>query len=258
MMRLSKSQKIANELLSSLGWKKPGDLSLEEIVWSLGAYLKYSTMNKCEGRILMNKNNAIITINSRIKYQPKLNFTIAHEIGHLVMHRDISYLFSDTKQTLQQWLARRTHEIEANEFASELLMPSQLFKEKIKGKKLNLTLIKDTANYFGASQTATFLKYKDIGDYDISIIYLENSKVIWKQESDDFPLKFISKGFRAPEQSNCGDFFKGLPIEEEPVLIDALEWFPEDFEIDNYLDLELYEQCYKVSDNSILCCLWTK
>jgi Zn-dependent peptidase ImmA (M78 family) len=258
MMRLSKSQKFASELLSSLGWKKPGDLSLEEIIWSLGAYLKYSTMSKCEGRILMNKNNAIITINSRIKYQPKLNFTIAHEIGHLIMHRDISYLFSDTKQTLQQWLVRGTHEIEANEFASELLMPSQLFKEKIQGKKLDLTLIKDTANYFGASQTATFLKYKDIGDYDISIIYLENSKVVWKQESDDFPLKFIPKGFRAPEQSNCGDFFKGLTIEEEPVLIDALEWFPNDFEIDNYLELELYEQCYKVSDNSILCCLWTK
>ncbi|MEN2400893.1 ImmA/IrrE family metallo-endopeptidase [Flavobacterium sp. MC2016-06] len=257
-MKLSKSQKYANELLNSLGWKQPGDLSLEEIVWSSGAYIKYSDMNKCEGRILMNKSNAIITISSKIKFQPKINFTIAHEIGHLIMHRGISYLFSDTKQTLQQWLANGTHEMEANEFASELLMPSQLFKEKIKGKKLNLDLIKDTANYFGTSQTATFLKYKDIGDYPISIIYLENCKVVWKQESDDFPLKFIPKGFRAPEQSNCGDFFKGLPIEDEPTLIDALEWFPEDFEIEDYLQLELYEQCYKVSDNSILCCLWTK
>ena len=258
MMKLSKSQKCANELLNSIGWKKPGDLSLEEIVWSLGAYLKYSTMNNIEGRILMNKENAIITINSKIKYQPKLNFTIAHEIGHLIMHREISYLFSDTKQTLQQWLASGKHEIEANEFASELLMPSQLFREKIKGKKLDLNLIKGTANYFGASQTATFLKYKDFGDYPISIIYLENSKVKWKQESTDFPLKFVPKGFKAPEQSNCGDFFKGLPIEEEPILIDALDWFPEDFEIDDYLELELYEQCYKVNDNSILCCLWTK
>lgn len=58
--------------------------------------------------------------------------------------------------------------------------------------------------------------------------------------------------------SNCGDFFKGLPIEEIPVAIDALEWFPNDFNIDDYLDLELYEQCFKVSDNSIICCLWIK
>lgn len=257
-MSLNKSQNYAIKLLNSLGWKQPGDLSLEEIVWSSGAYIKYSEMNKCEGRILMNKNNSIITINSKIKYQPKLNFVIAHEIGHLTMHRDISYLFSDTKQSLQQWLAKGSHEIEANEFASELLMPSQLFKEKIRGRKLDLDLIKDTANYFGTSQVATILKYKDIGDYDISVIYLENSKVVWKQESDDFPLKFIPKGFIAPIQSNCGDFFKGLPIEEEPILIDALEWFPYDFEIENYLELELYEQCYKISDNSILCCLWTK
>jgi len=257
-MRINKSQNHAIELLNSLGWKQPGDLSIEEIALSSGAYIKYSEMNKCEGRILMNKNNSIITVNSKIKYQPKINFIIAHEIGHLTMHRDISYLFSDTKQTLQQWLARGSHEIEANEFASELLMPSKLFKERIKGNKLSLDLIKDTANYFGASQTATFLKYKDIGDYDVSIIYLENSRVVWKQESENFPLKFIPKGFNAPEQSNCGDFFKGLPIEEIPVAIDALDWFPNDFNIDDYLDLELYEQCFKVSDNSIICCLWVK
>lgn len=257
-MRLNKSERQAVELLNSLGWVKPGDLSLEEIVWSAGAFLKYSDMSKCEGRILMNKNNAIISISSKIKYQPKINFTIAHEIGHLIMHRNISYLFSDTKQTLQQWLARGTHEMEANDFASELLMPSHLFKEKIRGKKLDLDLIKDTASYFGTSQTATFLKYKNLGNYAISIIYLENSRVVWHQESDDFPLKYIPKGFKAPEQSNCGDFFKGLSIEDEPTSIEALEWFPEDFNIDDYLQLELYEQCYKVSDTSILCCLWIK
>jgi len=258
MKKLSNPQKQANALLNSVGWKKPGDLSLEELVWSLDGYVKYSDMNKIEGRILMSKENAIIAVNSKIKYLPKLNFVLAHEIGHLVMHKNISYLFSDTKKTLQQWLSNGIHENEANEFASELLMPSELFVNKVKGKKLNLDLIKETSNYFGSSQTATFLKYKDYGDFPLCIIYLENGRVVWKQESIDFPLKFLPKGFNAPEQSNSGDFFKGKPIEDEPILIDALDWFPEDFNIDDYLDLEFYEQCFKISDTSVLCCLWSK
>lgn len=255
-MNLNRPQIEANKLLNSLGWLAPGDLTLTEIAYASNADVKESDLKGSKGRILMDNNCAIITIDSKIKLKTNRNFILAHEIGHLILHKNITPLFSDTNKTLNQWYAKGKHEIEANQFASELLMPSHLFKSKVIGKILTLDLIRETAHFFGTSQTATLLKYKDLGDFSVSIIYMEGGIVKWKTESTDFPLKFLRKGSFAPEGSVAGDFFKGKGLEEEPVLVEAIEWFPEDFEIENHLTTELYEHNFRIGSNGLLCCLW--
>jgi len=42
--------------------------------------------------------------------------------------------FSDTDKTLSDWYKNGPHELQANEFASEFLMPSPLFKQRVVGK----------------------------------------------------------------------------------------------------------------------------
>jgi len=257
-MAFSKAQIAANDLLNSLGWSKPGDLSLNEIAFASNAYVKESDLEGSDGRILMNGDNAIITIDSKVDFEPRKKFILAHEIGHLTLHKGISKLFSDTDKTLNEWYANGKHEIEANQFASELLMPSDLYKLRVKGNGMNLDLIRDTADYFGTSQTATLLKYKDLGDFPISVIYMEKGIVEWKAESSDFPLKFLRKGSKVPEGSAAGDFFSGQGLESNPVLVDALDWFPEDFEIEDYLETELFEHNFRIGADGLLCCLWTQ
>lgn len=257
-MALNKAQNAANELLSSLGWSQPGDLSLNEIALALNAFVKESDLKGSDGRIVMNNDNAIITIDSKIMHKQRKRFILAHEIGHLILHRDISKLFSDTDKTLNEWYVKGKHEIEANQFASELLMPTDLFKITVQGKGMSLGLIREAANYFGTSQTATLLKYKDLGDFPISVIYIENGIIKWKTESSDFPLKFLHNGSKVPEGSAAGDFFKGNGLEDEPVLIDALDWFPEDFEIKEHLQTKLYEHNFQIGAKGLLCCLWTQ
>ncbi|MEO1032769.1 MAG: ImmA/IrrE family metallo-endopeptidase [Bacteroidota bacterium] len=256
-MILTSSQKAANKLLESIGWSKPGDLTLNEIALASNAFVKHADLRGSQGRILINNNDAIITIDSKIKHESQRNFVLAHEIGHLVLHKDISELFSDTHKTLNEWFSKGKHENEANQFAAELLMPSHLFKTIVKGQELNLNLIRKTANYFGTSQTATLLKYREIGDYAISVIYLEGGVVRWKNESEDFPLKYLPIGSISQEGSVAHDFFEGNGLEDEPVLVDAIDWFPEDFEIDNYLDMQLFEHNFPIGSNGLMCCLWT-
>jgi Zn-dependent peptidase ImmA (M78 family) len=255
-MVLSKFQIAANNLLNSLGWSKPGDLSLNEIAFASNAYVKESDLNGSQGRILMNGDSAIITLDSKVKKESKRNFILAHEIGHLILHKNLTPLFSDTNKTLSEWYAKGKHEIEANQFASELLMPSSLFKSRVIGKQMSLDLIRETADYFRTSQTATLLKYKDLGDYPTSIIYIENGIIKWKSESSDFPLKFLPNGSKVPQSTAAGDFFSGQGLEDEPVLVNALDWFPEDFNIEDYLDTELFEHNFRIGAHGLLCCLW--
>lgn len=245
-----------HKLLESIGWSSPGDLSIDDIALSLNAYVKESKLEGSQGRILIKGETAIITVNSYIDYIPKRNFVVAHEIGHLILHNNLSSFFSDTDKTLNEWYANGKHEIEANNFASELLMPTNLFKLKTGGQKISLELISELSNFFGTSLTATLLKYTELGDFSTSIIYAENGLIKWKKESTDFPLKFISIGSKIREGSSAYDFFKYGELENDSVPVDAIDWFPEDFNIEDNLDLELWEHNFRVGTNGLLTFLW--
>lgn len=247
----------ARELLDSLGWTSPEDMPMEEIAWACGLIVKRKKMDGSEGRILMNSNAAIVAVNEKIDYQPKINFIIAHEIGHACLHRDKSPLFADTHKTLADWYANGAHESEANIFAAELLMPTDLFTRKVKGKKLELSLIENVANYFGASKTATFLRYRDLGDFPVMIIFIENGVIRWKTFSHDFPFQWLPLLTKVSAWTVAGDYYYKGVEEPKPVKIKAIEWFPEDFKAQKNEGQKLWEQCFKVADDSILSCLWT-
>lgn len=247
----------ALQLLHELGWSKPGDLSMEYMVFSLNGILKFQPLSGSDGRILIKGDNAIITVSSDINYGPKRNWVIAHEIGHFCLHKDVVPLFSDTDKTLSDWFQKGAHEQEANDFASELLMPSSLFKQKIAGRQLDINLIQDTAQFFGVSLIATFLKYRFLGDFPVMIIFIENGLVKWKQFSQGFPFQYIEYDSRVPVYTVAGDLFYNNTIEEKPEKVDAIEWFPDDYSIPAKRNWQLWEQCYRVSETGIVSCLWT-
>ena len=76
-------------------------------------------------------------------------FTIAHEIGHYVLHESSQNRFDEYHKYTP---AELTREKEANNFAGELLMPEYKFKEvfdEVRGD------IKKLADRFGVSTRAT-------------------------------------------------------------------------------------------------------
>ena len=247
----------ARELLDSLGWTRPEDMSMEEIAWACGAIVKRKKMDGSEGRVLMNADAAVITVNAKIDYQPKINYIIAHEIGHACLHRNKFPLFADTDRTLAEWYANGDHESEANAFASELLMPAELFTRKVKRKKLELSLIENVASYFGASKTAAFLRYRELGDYPIMIVFIEHGLIKWKTCSHDFPFKWLPLHSKVPAWTVAGDYFNRGVKDQKPEKVDAIEWFPEDFNIRGNETQKLWEQCFPVSQDGILSCIWT-
>lgn len=249
-------RKSAMLLLNELGWSEPSDMSMEEIAWSCGLIVRFREMDGSQGRIIMSNEEGIITINSAITYQPKINYIIAHEIGHSRLHRNL-LLFDDCEKTLSDWYAKGPHEKEANVFASELLMPGNLFTRKVKNKKLALPLIEEVAYFFGASKTAVFLRYKELGDFPVMIIFIEDGIVKWKTCSDDFPYKWLTLDSKLPPLTVAGDFYYHQVHENRPAKVDAIEWFPEDFACQRAERSKLWEQCFPTSQSSIVTCLWT-
>lgn len=148
--------------------------------------------------------------------KPKGRFTMAHELGHyfipahrmglmsgdLKPHGSVSYL---TNQIA--WQIER----EADAFASTLLMPSQSVKEFVAGKKFSFKVIEDMAAKYQVSKSAAALRFSDIGNNPIMVVFAVDGKIRWVSHSEDFPfwrLRYGSaKGEKVPEYTVMGTYF---------------------------------------------------
>ena len=104
------------------------------LVSGLGATLIETPLNNSDGKIIKGRSKTLIKINSNIPYPEKRRFTIAHEIGHLILHEKLE-IHNENTNTLnwfkntEDQAKRGIQEWEANDFASELLMPENIFSE---------------------------------------------------------------------------------------------------------------------------------
>lgn len=246
----------AQNTLSKSGLKDLLEFPLDDLVYSLVGGIKEEKIVGAEGRIVFNHGHALITINSEIFIPGKRRFVLAHELGHYVMHKDQLVAHNDNDKTLSDWYKNGPQEIQANDFAKELLMPTQSFTPLAQGK-FSMKQIDDLASKFQTSKTATLLRYRDLGSYPIALIFIDNGIVKWTQYSHDFVLQYLPLNSNLPSNTVAGDiFYSKNSIPKEPELVEAIDWFPEDFNIKKYKNWKFREQCFSVSDTGILSCLW--
>src|SRR6056297_3508110 len=87
--------KKARDLLEGIGYTHPNDFTLDELIWYCNGIPKTEFLDNCSGRIVFGENKATITVNEEIRFQPKINFIKAHELGHLLLHKKLSRNFFD-------------------------------------------------------------------------------------------------------------------------------------------------------------------
>lgn len=98
-------------------------------------------------------------------------FTIAHELGHYELHKDKSDLFVDKQfiyrsQNSGNTAVNQMMEQEANLFASNILMPTDLVRDAVERVNIDLTsadTIKELAKKFDVSETAMSIRISALG-----------------------------------------------------------------------------------------------
>lgn len=83
-------------------------------------------------------------------------FSVAHELGHLLLHPEPAP-------------GSRVHEREANTFAAELLMPAAEIRDRLP-TPVDITALKETADGYGVSVAALAYRGKDLGVYSESTL----------------------------------------------------------------------------------------
>lgn len=131
----------------------------------------------------------------------RINFTIAHEFGHYLLHRQIlqNGIECDEK-ALRTWGTEASiYESEANTFASYVLMPLDDFRQQLRHKHVTLELLQTLANRYNTSLTATILKYIEQTPDRAVLIYSIDGFIDWARSSDS---ALRTKKYFAARRSN--------------------------------------------------------
>lgn len=165
----------------ALSYSKSTCLSNEDCLIAIqGADLS----NDVDGILEKTREGWVIIYNNSIKYSGRINFTIAHEFGHYLLHRNkYPNGLKCTKADIYNDSIKKTVETDANIFASYLLMPLDDFRKQSKLYSFSPALFENLAKRYNTSLTATILKWIDVTDKKAMAIFSDNGFIEWKKQS---------------------------------------------------------------------------
>ncbi len=158
-----------------------------------------------------------IIYNKAIRSPGRINFTLAHELGHYLLHRHISPsgIQCGSREMLDWRSELGAIEAQANTFASFLLMPLDDFRRQIAGETTSLDLMRHLADRYEVSITAAILKWLDMTTQRAMLVVSRSGFIDWARSSDSLMKSGVFYRARQqitplPEQSLAGG--KGLAI----------------------------------------------
>jgi Zn-dependent peptidase ImmA (M78 family) len=128
-----KAKKTVKSILQRYKLKVPVDLSF--IAQQEGIQIRQESLeDRVSGMLILKEEQSIIVINQE-HHPNRQRFTIAHELGHFFLHKNLAHVFFDESLLFfrdeHSAQGSKYHEIEANIFAAELLMPEQFLLERL-------------------------------------------------------------------------------------------------------------------------------
>lgn len=164
----------ASKFLSKHGIEKPA-VPVEELAIREGIQVIRSPAQSSEsGFLLRDGPKVIIGLNSR-NTSRRQRFTIAHELGHWLLHKGRTIIVDHTVRRINKRdsvssSATDNEEIQANAFAAALLMPSHMVRYAVERELRSEIPTRDDltsrlASEFDVSQEAMNIRLINLGIY---------------------------------------------------------------------------------------------
>jgi len=186
---LKSANELRTELITDLGLEFPFDL--ENVLEILG--INYSDIpldEDLDGKIKIDSDEIRIFTNSEILYESRKRFTIGHELGHWKIHfcdnpyqtikckaKDLGF-FNEKKSPL---------EYEADLFASEFLLPTDIFIKETGRLLPSMKSLESLSEKYKTSLTATAIKFIELTQEPCALVLMSNKNIKWKIPSRSFP-----------------------------------------------------------------------
>lgn len=140
--RRSRAERAAESILERYGVTEP-PIDVAALAASEGAEVRFVDARADVSGMLVQEGTSIVIGVNRQHHRNRQRFTIAHELGHWVLHQNKQpALFVDeTMVYFRDSVSSRAtdqREIQANTFGASLLMPRALLHHDLSGKRLDV------------------------------------------------------------------------------------------------------------------------
>jgi len=205
-------------------------------------------LDKCEATIVGGKTRAIITVNANA-IPTRKRFSLSHEIGHWHHHRG-KILYCAPGDIGNPGIADALNpERQANDFASDLILPTFLFKPlALKLKKPTLPLVREIAQEFQASLTATYLKLVATDLFPLVVVCHGQTGRRWFRAAPSIPGWWFPRAELDADSLAFDMVFKNAPERSYASKIGAAAWF----EFRNSDRFEILEQSFHLPNSEVL------
>ncbi|MBN2068431.1 MAG: ImmA/IrrE family metallo-endopeptidase [Opitutales bacterium] len=249
----TKAEAASIRLLDRYGVDDPG-FDILDLAYVLGVDVEYGGIENADAWLLRRRDGrGVIRLNSNIQEPARKRFSIAHEIGHWIMHPNLQQGFLCAAQDFQDY-ARSPEEAEANWFAATLLLPKSLLPKDQFNKDPCFEIVRKIAFQFQTSLTATARRYVELSKFSVILVSSTNGEIKWSIASKCARRLFLPWGGPLPDGSLTLESFKqGLARTSQNLILPEI-WFPSR-KWDR--DAELFEQArYSAEYNNSLTLLW--
>lgn len=182
----------------------PVPVPIEELARCAGiSKIEAFSSSGFEGALIANdtKSDGLIFYNCQVP-RPRQRFTIGHELGHFLLpwHRQSSFRCSAddiSSRTNKDW------EREANQFSAELLMPTELLKQRLHpSAAFDLSDVIRVKDEFETSFESTTRRIVELSEQAYAVVFSKNNLVRYVIYSKYFNSRlYVRKGSQLPIKS---------------------------------------------------------
>lgn len=183
--------------------------------------LYFRPLDNIEGALVPSADGQwTILINSNIESNGRRNFTLAHEIGHYILHRNGGERQCAAGDTNNFSESEFDPEFQANQFASQLLLPPNIVRPYTELPRFDIETLIELSEKTETSLTAAAMAYISVSRHPVAMAVVKDGFVSWGRASDKAFARGIKlwKGREVPKSSRCsGEFDENFRIDPEEI-----------------------------------------
>ena len=121
-------------------------------------------------------------------HHPKVNFTVAHELGHYFLDHHRKYLqrTGNAHGSLTEFQVEAPPEREADCFAAGLLMPRSLVEQTVNSRPPTFPGVRSSAKDFHVSLTSMAVRWVQLSNFPCAVLVVSDGKIQWGFTSEAF------------------------------------------------------------------------
>ncbi len=237
-------------------FKVPPKVDLFDLAQKLELEIVELDLKSFDGALLRSRTgfSGRILVRSGIRGVGRRRFTIAHEIGHYILHANQQN--SCSPRVIEGWKeGQPLPEQEADTFASELLLPTTDVTQHVNRRWPSMQVVNDIADHYGASMMAAGRKFCDVATQPCALVWSSQRVIRWFHPSRTF-VNVIKAGDSLGLDSLALAAHEGRTLADQMDEVPAEAWIRSSWLKDDAVVSE--QSIYMPSYDGCLSLLWIR